>query len=63
VFEGFKFIGIEREEEYFDIARGRIQWAVDNRGMMDERPVAAQAQQSAAKAANDNDLPLFAGAA
>lgn len=59
VFEGFQFIGIEREEEYFDIARGRIQWAVDNRGMLDERPVAAPAQVGAPTAANDNQRSLF----
>lgn len=29
VSEGFKFVGIEREQEYFDIAKGRILAAVN----------------------------------
>jgi DNA modification methylase len=29
--EGFRFIGIEREEEYLSIAKARIQYALDNR--------------------------------
>lgn len=63
VFEGFKFIGIERESEYLDIAKARIAWAANYK---DEPPtttlpVAAQAQPASAP---DNDnLPLFRSAA
>ena len=28
ILEGFRFIGIEQESEYVDIARARIEWAV-----------------------------------
>lgn len=45
--EGFRFIGVEREDEYMPIAQARIAAAV--------RPVAAKAQP-----ANDNQLPLQA---
>ena len=31
ILEGFRFVGIEREAEYIDIARARIQHAVDSR--------------------------------
>lgn len=49
--EGFKFIGIEKEDEYMPIAEARILAAL--------RPVAAVAQPAAA---NDN-LPLFSAPA
>lgn len=32
VLEGFDFIGIEREEEYVDIARARIEWWAQHQG-------------------------------
>ncbi|MBZ9921481.1 site-specific DNA-methyltransferase, partial [Mesorhizobium sp. BR1-1-7] len=48
VFEKAKFIGIEREEKYLDIAAARIRWAAGYR----ELPVAVQAQP-----ANDNRQP------
>lgn len=50
VFEKLKFIGVEREEKYLDIAAARIAWAADYH----ELPVAAQAQP-----ANDNAPDLF----
>ena len=47
ILEGFKFIGIEREDEYMPIAEARIRAAL--------RPAVAQQQP----AANDNQASLF----
>lgn len=50
ILEGFKFVGIEREDEYMPIATARIQWAVDEVN----RPLKASATKVKAPA-NDND--------
>jgi site-specific DNA-methyltransferase (adenine-specific) len=34
ILEGFRFVGIEREAEYIDIARARIQAAIDGKGLL-----------------------------
>lgn len=57
VLEGFRFVGIEREEEYMPIAEGRIAWAVLRAAgdVVDVEP--------AAEPANDNDNQDTANAA
>lgn len=57
--EGFKFIGIEKEDEYMPIAEARIAAALRPIASNDNQPVAAQA----AVAANSNQPDLFARAA
>lgn len=50
VLEGFRFVGIEREEEYFPIAEGRIQWALDEV----KRPARKRKAKKPVAPANDN---------
>jgi site-specific DNA-methyltransferase (adenine-specific) len=53
VWEGFRFIGCEREDEYIPIAEARIRYAIEN------PPGAAKKK----KPANDNTPPAQAGGA
>jgi site-specific DNA-methyltransferase (adenine-specific) len=56
IYEGFKFIGIELEAEYFDIAHARIRFAANRVGIREEEE--QEAETLPAKLTT-KQLPLF----
>ena len=65
MYEGFDFIGIEQEAEYVEIAKARIEYALRNRGFMDEvvvkpAPKAGSSLKVLRKKVSDKQIDLFA---
>ena len=65
MYEGFRFIGIDQDPEYVEIARARIEYALRNGGFVDEvevkpAPKAGSSLKVLRKKASDDQIDLFA---
>jgi DNA modification methylase len=56
VLEGFRFIGIEQDAEYIEIARRRIEWAFQQ-----AHPTTGEFVTKAGRAEDTDGLPMFGG--
>jgi DNA modification methylase len=56
VLEGFRFIGIEQDAEYIEIARRRIEWAFQQ-----AHPTTGEFVTKAGKPEDTDGLPMFGG--